>query len=136
MISLTTAKLLLFISLCLGPHHGDVKRRVEITNENAYCVWSHSSEGWELTQLRRVIDHWPLNGTNVTSEDLVREFAKVNPQTMRAIKSHDWTHDSVMYFENGDKLEKQGSKIFYTLNAGAPNEQVFTLLIMEKGTVL
>jgi len=136
MISLTTAKLLLFISLCLGPHHGDMKRSVEITNKNEYCVWSHSSEGWELTQLGRDIDHWPLNGTNVSSQDLVREFAKVNPQTTHAIKSHDWTQDSTLYFENGDKLEKQGNKIFYTLNAGAPNEQVFTILIMEKGKTL
>ena len=135
MISLNLAKLLLFISLCLGPHHGAMNRTVEISNKNAYCVWTHDSDGWALTQLNTVVNHWPENGSNITENDL-KKIGPTNQQIAHQIAAHDWSHDSTLYFENGDVLEKQGNKIFYTLNAGSPNQQIFSIIIMENGKVL
>jgi hypothetical protein len=135
MISLNFAKLLLFISLCLGPHYGAMDRTVEISNKNAYCVWTHDSDGWALTQLGTVVNHWPANGSNITENDL-KQIGPTNHNIAHQIAAHDWKHDSALYFDNGDVLEKQGNKIFYTLNAGAPNQQIFSIIIMEKGKVL
>ena len=137
MTSLTTAKLLLFIALFLGPKYGDNNHTIEIVSRTSYSVWTQNSDGWSLTQVGTPNDAWPTTGTNISTADL-NQFGRENAEMVRAIKAHDWkgSDDSKLYFPNGDVVEKQGTKAFYTINAGASNQQIFTIMTMENGRPL
>ena len=132
MISLSTAKLLLFIAVLLGPKGGDT---IQITNQNAYCVWTQESSNWTLTDLGAMNAHWPENGTNISAADL-RQTHNGDFKIAREITAHNWTRDSVLYLANGDKVEKQGNKIFYTTNPGGANQQIYTILTVADGKTL
>ena len=48
MISLSTAKLLLFIALIVGPKCGGADHSIEIVNKTSYCVWTQEATVWSL----------------------------------------------------------------------------------------
>ncbi len=135
MISLSTAKFLLFIALCLGPKYGDSNHTIEIVSKNAYVVWTENPDGWTVTQKNFASYDWPVNGTSVSTDDL-NHFSKSNAHMVREISKHHWDygHDSILYFQSGDVVEKQGSnKVFYTINAGSYNQQIFTIRTLSNG---
>jgi hypothetical protein len=138
MISLSTAKFLLFIALCLGPQYGDTNHTIEIVSKNSYVVWTGNPDGWTVVQKGQTADDWPTGGTSLTTEDL-NQFSKSYADRVRAISNHRWAygHHSALYFSNGDIVEKQGSnKVFYTVNAGSYNQQIFTIQTMANGKPL
>ncbi len=138
MISLSTAKFLLFIALCLGPQYGDNNHTIEIVSKNSYVVWTENPDGWTVVQKGFASDDWPVNGTSLSTADL-NDFSKKYADRVRVISDHRWAygHHSTLYFSNGDTVEKQGSnKVFYTVDAGAPNQQVFTIQTMANGRPL
>jgi hypothetical protein len=127
MITLANAKFLLFVALCFGPQFiSGHKASVEISSKNEYCTWVKGEQGWALLQLNKITNHWPLNGTNVSEDDYARSGI-VNAQTAQEIKHHNWNQNSPLYFPNGDSIERQGNTVYYTVNPGGANEQVFTI---------
>ena len=132
MISLSTAKLFLFIALLLGPKGGDT---IEIVNDKSYCVWEQESNNWKLTELGQTSPKSPFTGTTVTPIYL-QKAANKDFQLAHEISSHNWAKDSVLNLPNGDVVEKQGTKIFYTVNAGGANQQIYTILTMADGKTL
>ena len=135
MISLSTAKLLLFVALCLGPKYGDNNHTIEIVNRNSYIVWTQNSTGWTISQKGLSSDDWP-QGTTVSTQEL-NEFSKQTGPIASDVSSHNWSgKDSILHLQNGDVVEKHGDKAFYTINAGSYNQQVFTILTMQNGRPL
>jgi len=133
MISLTTAKLLLFIALCLGPKCSDNNHTIEIVSKNSYIVWTETSGGWTLDQKGMASDTWPATEIYLTT-DQINQFGKTNKEKIHVIAHHNWDHNSTLYFEDGDVLQKQGSnKVFYTINAGGYNQQIFTIQTVKDG---
>jgi len=135
MISLSTAKFLLFIALCLGPKYGDTNHTIEITTKTAYIVWTQDADGWTVMQKGQAVEDWPGTGTTVSTKEL-NEFNRKYSGMVRAISQHDWKdgHHSTLYFESGDIVQKQGvNRVFYTVNAGGYNQQIYTIQTMVNG---
>jgi len=96
MITLANAKFLLFVALCFGPQVGPKHATsVEISNKSEYCVWTRKPEGWELEQLNRISNRWPLNGTTIMEAEY-DHYGKVNPQVAQEISHHDWSRSSIL----------------------------------------
>ena len=124
MIVLPTAKILLFIALNLGP-------------QNAPVIYATSnSESYVLTPTQT---GWTLEGKGFPASDFTRDPSKSMtftgtptqksvPAYLRAISRHNWSHNSIMVFDNGDRVEKHGDHAFYIINAGGANQKVFTIL--------
>jgi hypothetical protein len=135
MISLSTAKLLLFIALLIGPKLGNSDHTIEIVNKSSYCVWTQDGSGWALTQLGQPINHWPLNGTNSSLD--VQQLHNTDFVLAKEISRHNWNAEyAILNMPNGDIVEKQHNKIFYTINAGAANEQIYTIVTIKDGKTL
>ena len=132
MISLPTAKLLLFVALCLGPKYTDSNHTVLITSTPDNCIWTQEPHGWNLAEKHLPTPGWTATGLDVSTSDL-NDFGAKNRPLVHAILHHDWSHDSILVLANGDREEKQGTKVFYIVNAGAANEKVYTILTMENG---
>jgi len=141
MISLSTAKLFLFIALLVGPKFAGSDHSIEIVNKNSYCVWTQDATGWTLTQLGQTTNHWPENGTNISD----REFARARNNADNAdfvvaseVTRHNWnaSQNSNLHLSNGDIIEKKGNQVFYTTNAGAPNQDIYTILTIKNGETL
>ena len=124
MITATTAKVLLFIALTLGPANPTT---VFCTSHNESYTWTPQPYGWNLTAL------------GFPASDFSRDPAKTAmfsgsphkgdvPPYIREIADHNWNHDSVVVLSNGDRVEKKGDHAFYIINAGGPNEKIFTIL--------
>jgi hypothetical protein len=129
MIALPTAKVLLFIALNLGPRHAPV---IYATSNSESYVWTSTPTGWMV------------EGKGFPASDFTRDPSRSialagNPPTnsipayLRTISKHDWSHNSAMVFDNGDRVEKHGDHAFYIINAGGENEKVFTLLFPACG---
>ena len=133
MISLTTAKLLLIVALSLGPK--DITHSILITSNTDSCVWTQLAHGWNLDKKNVATHDWPATGLDVSTQDL-NDLNPAARRTARALAHHDWTHDSVLYLDNGDRVEKTGDKVHYTARPGAPNEKIYTILYVENGIPL
>ncbi len=136
MISLSTAKMLLFIALLVGPKCGGSDHSIEIVNKTSYCVWTQDAAGWSLTQSGRIIDHWPQNGTSPSAEPQHLHNADFVLATEVTHQNWNASEDCTLNMPNGDIVEKQGSKIFYTTNAGASNQEIYTILTIKDGKTL
>ena len=132
MLSISTAKLLLFIAVLLGPKGGDT---IEIVNHNSYCVWTQESSNWTLSDLGSPTVQWSENGATISAADL-KGANNGDFRSAREITAHNWNADSVLYLTNGDKVERQGTKIFYTINPGGANQQIYTILTLSDGKTL
>ena len=138
MISLSTAKVLLFIALLAGPKCAGSGHSVEIVNNNSYCVWTQNTTGWTLTQLGHVTQHWPENGTNFSPRDVRPTPNNANFVVISEVTHHNWSAspNSKLNLSNGDMVEKRGNQVFYTINPGAPNQEIYTILTMKDGKTL
>jgi hypothetical protein len=132
MISVTTAKLLLLVALCLGPK-GTLSYMVTANDEN--CVWTQEAHGWNLVEKGRPTTGWPANGVDYSTQDL-NAVDPENRATVRSIRQHDWSKDSVLFLDNGDRVEKHGTKVFYTARPGAASQQVYIILAIENNVPL
>ena len=124
MIVLPTAKILLFIALNLGPQNPPV---VYATSNSESYVWTPTQTGWMVegkgfpsSDFTRDPSLWVTFDGSPTSSSV--------PAYLRAISKYPWTDNSAMVFDNGDRVEKHGDHAFYIINAGGPNEKVFTIL--------
>jgi hypothetical protein len=125
MIVLPTAKILLFIALNVGPAHAPV---IYATSNSESYVWTPTETGWTV------------EGKGFPASDFTRDPSRSitltgNPPQdsipgyLRAISKHNWKHhNSAMIFDNGNRVEKHGDHAFYIINAGGPNEKIFTIL--------
>jgi len=137
MISLTTAKLFLIIALFLGPKYEDTNHVIQITSTASpgNAVWTQKAQGWNLDEKPFPTHDWPANGTDFSTQDL-NTYDAANKPILRAIFHHNWKQDGVLYLDNGDRIEKLGAKILYTVNAGAYNQQTYTIFTMENDVPL
>ena len=124
MLALHTAKILLFIALNLGPQHPPM---IYATSNSESYVWTPTETGWMVEK------------KGFPSSDFTRDPARTvsftgQPPTdsvpvyLRVIAQHHWNRRSAMVFDNGDRVEKHGDHAFYIVNAGGPNEKVFTIV--------
>jgi hypothetical protein len=127
MISLPTAKILLFIALSLGPK--DAVHQVWISSKSDNIVWTQKAYGWNLVERDTPKHNWPDDGVDFASADL--HLGAESPVKAAAITHHDWNAEPVLFLENGDRIEKRDTKIFYTSNPGAPNEKIFVIKGVE-----
>ncbi len=124
MIVLPTAKVLLFIALNLGPSNPPV---VYATSNSESYVWSPTPTGWVVEAKGFPASDFTrdprreVNFTGQPGSDYV-------PAYLRAISRHNWSHNSTVVFDNGDRVEKHGDHAFYIINAGGANEKVFTIM--------
>jgi hypothetical protein len=123
MISVTTAKVLLFIGLTLGPANPTA---VFCTSHNESYNWTPEPYGWRS------------NALGFPASDFSRDPSKIAmfagsphkgdvPPYIGEIADHDWSQDSVVILSNGDRVEKKGDHAYYIVNPGAPNEKDFTI---------
>jgi len=123
MITVTTAKVLLFIGLTLGPAH---PASVFCTSNSESYNWTPTPSGWHLT------------GLGFPPGDFTRDPSKSDnfsgsptkddvPSNVAEITNHDWSHDTVVVLSDGSRVEKKGDYAFYIVNAGGPNEKDFTI---------
>jgi hypothetical protein len=127
MLALPTAKTLLFLALSVGPSHAPT---IYATSNSEGYVWTSTETGWSLV------------GMGFPSSDFTRDPSKsmnftgnpsAAPSYLRAVAHHDWSRrNSAMVFDNGDRVEKHGDHAFYIINAGGPNEKIFTILFPKK----
>jgi hypothetical protein len=127
MLALPTAKTLLFLALSMGPHQAST---IYATSNSEGYVWTPTQTGWSLV------------GLGFPSSDFTRDPSKsmtftgdpaAAPRYLRAVAHHDWSRrNSAMVFDNGDRVEKHGDHAFYIINAGGPNEKVFTILFPKE----
>jgi hypothetical protein len=123
MLVLPTAKILLFIALNLGPQNAP---EIYATSNSESYVWTPSGSGWDLEAKGFPASDFTRDPSETmsfagTPQDSI-------PGYLRAISRHNWTHNSVMILDNGDRVEKRGNHAFYIINAGGANEKVFTIL--------
>jgi hypothetical protein len=130
MIVLPTAKVLLFIALNLGPHDASL---IYATSNSESYVWTPAEEG----------SGWTVEAKGFPASDFSRDPSKTEtfsgnptansvPAYLRAISHHKWRNNTMMIFDNGDRVEKHGDHAFYIVNAGGANEKVFTILYQKK----
>ncbi len=123
---LPTAKVLLFIALNLGPQNAPM---IYATSNSESYVWTPTEKG----------DGWNVVAKGFPSSDCTRDPDKtasfsgnptVNnvPPYLRVITHRKWRNNSMMVFDNGDRIEKHGDHAFYIINAGGANEKIFTIL--------
>ncbi len=130
---LLTAKLLLFVALTLGPKGS--MHEILITSPNLSYVWTQDANGWNLVEKAIPTHDWPADGLDMSAAELA-DIGKDNIQSVRNIAHHDWTNDSVLILDNGDRVEKHGTKVFYTFRSGDYNKKTYTILYIENGTPL
>ena len=128
MITATTAKVLLFIALTLGPANPTA---VYCTSHNESYAWTPQTYGWRLNAL----GFPPSDFSRDPSKDSMFSGSPHQgdvPPYVREVASHDWGHDSVLVLSNGDRVEKKGDHTYYIVNPGAPNEKDFTIFYSTK----
>jgi hypothetical protein len=124
MLVLPTAKILLYIALNLGPQNPQM---VYATSDSESYVWTTTPTGWSV------------QAKGFPTSDFTRDPAKYQdftggpdkysvPAYLRVISKYKWNNNSVLVFDNGNRVEKRGDHAFYIINAGGPNEKVFTIL--------
>ncbi len=128
MISLPTAKILLFIALSLGPK--DTVHEVWISSKTDNCVWTQKAYGWNLEEKGTPTHSWPAGGVKVPTTE-ISKLAEESPTNATAIAHHDWSAEPILFLDNGDRVEKRGTKIFYTSNSGSANEKILLIRPIE-----
>jgi len=128
MIALPTAKILLFIALNVGPHHPATVFATSLS-ENYVCTATQS--GWAVEELGFPASDFTRNPSSNIAFDGTPGPSSV-PKFLRAVAHHNWSHNSAMVFDNGDRVEKNGDHAFYIINAGAANEKIFTILFPDE----
>jgi hypothetical protein len=125
----STAKVLLFIALSLGPRDPSL---VYATSESDGFVmqpavkgsgWTVVAQGFPASDFTRLPSETGTFDSSPTPSSV--------PSYLRPVARHNWSHDSAMVFDNGDRVEKHGDHAFYIINAGGPNEKVYTILFTE-----
>jgi len=118
MTSLSTAKVLLFIALSVGPKH---PQTIFATSNSENYVWTQSGQEWSLKTKGLPTHQW-RDRKNQPAPDPQEE------REMRAVAHYDWREGSFLNLENGNRVERQGNAVFYIIDPGAPNQKVFTIL--------
>jgi hypothetical protein len=124
MLVLPTAKVLLFIALNLGPQNPP---EVYATSKSENYLWKQTPAGWTLeakgfpaSDCTRDPDMYVTFSGNPSTESV--------PPYLSPVARYTWRNNNTMVFDNGDRVEKHGDHAFYIINAGGPNEKVFTIL--------
>lgn len=128
MLALPTAKILLFIALNVGPHQPSTVFATSLS-ENYVCTATPT--GWNVEELGFPASDFNRNPATSTDLSGTPGTSSV-PKFLRAVAHHNWSHDSALVFDNGDRVEKHGDHAFYIINAGGANEKVFTILFPGK----
>src|ERR1700722_15123496 len=128
MITATTAKVLLFIALTLGPANPTA---VFCTSHNESYSWTPQPYGWHL------------NALGFPAPDFSRDPSKTAmfsgsphkgdvPPNIGETADNDWNHGSVVVLTNCDRVEKKGNQAYDIVNPGSPNEKDFTIFYETK----
>jgi hypothetical protein len=118
MTSLTTAKILFFIALNVGPQNAPT---VFATSSNDSYVWDQSEGGWTLKAKAAPRCDWStMKFQQAPDTDQGRIF--------RAISNHDWAHNPSLDLDDDSRIEKRGDTVFYIVDPGAANEKVYTIV--------
>jgi hypothetical protein len=120
----TTAKVLLFIALNVGPHNPPM---VYATSSGESYVWTSTATGWTVERKAFPSSDFERNPAKDMSFSGNLTQGSV-PRYLRAISRYRWQEGAAMVFDNGDRIEKRGDHAFYIINAGGSNEKVFTIL--------
>ncbi len=123
MIALPTAKILLFIALTVGPHNPPM---IFATSNSDNYVWGPTSIGWTLVAKGFPASDFTRDPSR--AYDFTGSPRNSVPSYLRVISRYDWSRNSTLVFDNGDRVEKRGDHAFYIVNAGGPNEKIFTIL--------
>ena len=124
MLVLPTAKILLFIALNLGPQNAPM---IYATSQSESYVWTPSSTGWTL-EAKGFPSSDFTRDPSTTTTFTGKPGAGSVPDYLRTISKYRWKDNSTIVFDNGDRVEKKGDHAFYIINAGGPNEKIFTIL--------
>ena len=123
MISIPAAKTLFFIALTLNAN----PQKILVTSNSETYIWTHSTKGWSFvargfpaSDFTREPDYEEQTVTPPTTDDI--------KGPIKAISQHDWNHDTVMIFENGERVEKDKGTGFLIVNAGGANQKTYTIL--------
>ena len=129
MMVLSTANILLFIALNLGPQHPS---QIFATSLSENYVWTAEQHGgWHLTSLGFPASDTERNPEQSCTVDQSPDRHAI-PAYMRDLGKYNWDHDGIVVFDNGDRIEKRGKYGFYIINAGAANQKTFTILFPTK----
>jgi len=124
MLVVSTAKILLYIALNLGPQNPPV---VYATSNSESYVWTATQVGWNVEAKAFPSSDFTRNPSRCIRFNGGPTQNSVPPY-LRSIAKYHWTNNSAMVFDNGDRVEKHGDHAFYIINAGGENEKVFTIL--------
>jgi len=129
MISLPTAKVLFFIALTLGPSD---PQKIFVTSNSENYVWTHSANGWTFDAQGFPSSDWTREPDR--TDIVVANDSEGITGPITSITKHKWDHDSVVILDNGDRIEKDHDTGFYIINAGGPNQKVYTILYNDCAT--
>ncbi len=125
MMVFSTANILLYIALTLGPQSPS---QVYATSPSENYVWTAEPKGgWNLEALAFPTSDFTRNPEQCCAVDRSPDERSV-PAYLRHLDRYNWKHDGVVVFDNGDRVEKRGKYGFYIVNAGCPNQKTFTIL--------
>jgi hypothetical protein len=128
MLVLPTAKILLYIALNLGPHNASL---IYATSKSESYVWTSLTNGWTVEAKGFPASDFTRNPSRTMVFAGTTPLDSI-PDYLRAISEQKWADHSAMVFDNGDRIEKHGDHAFYIINAGGPNEKVFTILFPQR----
>ena len=107
----STAKILLFIALNVGPHD---PQTVYATSKSEGYVWTTTKVGWSVEGKGFPASDFtrdPSKGENFTGSPGTSGI----PHYLRVISKYKWNDNSVMVFDNGDRVEKRGDHAFWII---------------------
>jgi hypothetical protein len=124
MISLPAAKTLFFIALTLNANN---PQKIFVTSNSETYIWVHTTKGWSFeargfpaSDFTREPDYTEDTMTPPTTDDI--------KGPLKAISHHNWNRDTVMIFDNGERVEKDKDAGFLIVNAGGANQKTYTIL--------
>lgn len=123
MVDTALIKVLLFIAVTLGPHNAST---IHATDGYYGYVWNPRTGGCSVTALGfppSDIFRNPSQTVTIGGSPAAQNV----PGYLHAISFHDWDANPVKVFANGDRIEKTDRAVFYIIDAGAPNQRVFTI---------
>ena len=115
MLSLSTAQLLFVVALALAPHNAQTIYATSSTNN---YFWTETTHGWTLKTKGLPSTCWSDGGT---------QPAPQRDADMRTVQQHHWSRERQLFLDNGNRVEEQGDAVFYTIEPGEANQQVFTI---------
>ncbi len=123
MMTIPTAKALLFIALTVGPANPTA---IYATSNSESYVWTPSATGWQLDALGFPAPDFTRDPSTDATFSGSPHKSDV-PKQLRVISEYSWAHNGAVVLENGDRIEKHGDHAFYIINAGGANEKDFTI---------